>query len=103
MKEKRGHPRSAIDVPVTCRRADGASFEGRAKDISLGGMFVEAAEAQAFNTELTIECELGSPKGKAMLPSVVRWSKPDGFGVQFGLLGARETHLITTLFSQKYK
>lgn len=60
-------------------------------------MFVEASHALPFNTELNIECELGSPKARVALPAVVRWSKPDGFGVQFGLLGARETHLITQL------
>jgi type IV pilus assembly protein PilZ len=29
------------------------------------------------------------------LPAVVRWTSKDGMGVQFGLLGARETHEIT--------
>ena len=32
------------------------------------------------------------------LPGVVRWLKPGGFGVQFGLLGARDTHAISELF-----
>jgi type IV pilus assembly protein PilZ len=96
VKEQRGHTRVPIAVPVTCKRADGSSFEGKSRDISLGGMFVEASHALPFNTELNIECEL-APKGRVSLPAVVRWSKPDGFGVQFGLLGARETHLITQL------
>lgn len=84
-------------MQVTCKRADGSSFEGTSRDISIGGMFIEASHALPFNTELTIECELGGPKARVSLPAVVRWSKPDGFGVQFGLLGARETHIITQL------
>jgi hypothetical protein len=31
------------------------------------------------------------------LSGTVRWSHGDGFGVQFGLLGARETFAITQL------
>ena len=35
--------------------------------------------------------------GLDQIPGVVRWTRPDGMGVQFGLLGARETHAITEL------
>ena len=101
MKEQRGHPRVVIDVSVTCRRTDGASFEGRGKDLSLGGMFVETTESQPFNTQLTIEMELEGAKGRITVPAVVRWSKSNGFGVQFGLLGARETHLIASLLRHR--
>jgi hypothetical protein len=31
------------------------------------------------------------------LPALVRWSEPQGFGVQFGLLGAYATHVIVEL------
>jgi hypothetical protein len=32
-----------------------------------------------------------------LLPGIVRWTKQDGMGVQFRLLGARETHAITEI------
>jgi hypothetical protein len=35
------------------------------------------------------------------LPGVVRWSNEGGFGVQFGLLGARETHSIARILSAR--
>jgi type IV pilus assembly protein PilZ len=75
----------------------GTTINGRAKDISLGGMFIESEVAVTFGTEVMIVLRL--PKGKAdsRLPAVIRWIKPGGFGVQFGLLGARETHAITEL------
>jgi type IV pilus assembly protein PilZ len=39
-------------------------------------------------------------KGDLRLPAIVRWTKPDGFGVQFGSLGARETHAISQLLKR---
>jgi len=62
-------------------------------DVSMGGAFVSSEAAFSFGTEITIVGDLPGARG-ARLPAVVRWSKPGGFGVQFGLLGARETHAL---------
>ncbi|MFZ5895981.1 MAG: PilZ domain-containing protein [Myxococcota bacterium] len=97
MVEKRGHPRTAISAVVTCHRKDGTSFEGRSKDISIGGMYLFATEPVTFGAELTIEISLPRTKGALRLPGIVRWIDQGGFGVQFGLLGARETHAISQL------
>ncbi len=35
------------------------------------------------------------PSGTLEFPAVVRWGGDDGFGLQFGLVGAKETHAIT--------
>lgn len=72
-------------------------FEALARDISIGGMFIESAEGVAFGAELSITLRLPGAKQDMALPGVVRWTKPGGFGVQFGLLGARETHAISEL------
>jgi len=45
---------------------------------------------------LVIVARLPNTKTDLRLPGVVRWAKPNGFGVQFGSLGARETHAILT-------
>jgi type IV pilus assembly protein PilZ len=58
-------------------------------------MFLLADTAPAIGTDVTVACSL--PKLDARLPAVVRWTKPGGFGVQFGLLGARETHALGLL------
>jgi type IV pilus assembly protein PilZ len=42
---------------------------------------------------------LPSLRGEANIEAVVRWSKPGGMGVQFGRMGARETHGLTELMS----
>lgn len=96
--EKRSHPRVPLGGPVTCRRKDGSDFPGRAKDISIGGMFVETDEHAVFGEELSIQVRMPGAKQDLNLPAIVRWLAPGGFGVQFGLLGARETHAITQLF-----
>jgi hypothetical protein len=95
VQEKRVHPRVDIVLDVRCEPKDNPSFAGRSRDVSLGGMYVEAEEGLPFGTQVTIA--MPSADGELKLPGVVRWCKPGGFGVQFGLLGARETHAITKL------
>lgn len=81
---------------MTCE-LENRSIIGSARDISLGGMFVESQEVPAFGAELTIVVRLPGTSADARLPGVVRWTEASGFGVQFGLLGARETHDIANL------
>lgn len=97
MEEKRSHPRTPVRVEVTCEFSDTSTLAGTAKDISVGGMFIEANTAPAFGTKLTIIIRLPGLKADSRLPAIVRWTNPGGFGVQFGLLGARETHAINSL------
>ena len=82
---------------TSCELKSGGVIAGTGKDISLGGMYVECKEILAFGTELTIVTRLPGTAQESRLPAIVRWSKPGGIGVQFGLLGARETHAITQL------
>ena len=96
MTEQRKHHRVPIDLAVTCTPPDGESFEGAAKDISLGGIFVESERKLVFGSTLTLVLR-GVAARELRLPGVVRWSEPRGFGVQFGLLGADATHAIVNL------
>ena len=100
MEDKRVHPRVNVDTEVSCERHDSASFIGMAKDISIGGMFIEATESLPFGTEITILLRLPGAKVQLHLPGIVRWVKPVGFGVQFGSLGARDTHAISELLKR---
>jgi len=56
-------------------------------------MFLDGAAPCPVGTELTLQFELPG-LGPVQVPGFVRWHRADGFGVQFGLLGARETHAI---------
>lgn len=100
MDEKRRHPRVVINLPVACEVAGGPKFAANARDVSVGGMFVEAEVAPAFGTKLTITGDF--PGGPGMkIPAIVRWLTTDGFGVQFGLLGAHETHVLASIVSKR--
>jgi c-di-GMP-binding flagellar brake protein YcgR len=95
--DKRSHPRVPLTVELTCEVSGSASISGRAKDISVGGMYIESETEVSFGTQVSIVLRLPNTKADARLPAVIRWIKPGGFGVQFGLLGARETHAISEL------
>jgi c-di-GMP-binding flagellar brake protein YcgR len=98
LQEKRSHARVSIEFTVRCELKDGTAFEGVAKDISLGGMFVGCSHAPLpFASQISIIGQIPGTSSDARLPAIVRWTKPQGFGVQFGLLGARETHAIAKL------
>ncbi|MGC4068785.1 MAG: hypothetical protein QM784_29895 [Polyangiaceae bacterium] len=40
-------------------------------------------------------------QGELRVSAIVRWTQPDGFGVQFQLLGAKETYVIARLMRGK--
>jgi uncharacterized protein (TIGR02266 family) len=97
--ELRRYHRAPLDCPLEFVPKGGNDrVKARAKDISLGGMFVQTEKPLAFGLELVVHITLPGQKAPFALPAVVRWSRAgEGMGVQFGLLGARETHAITEL------
>lgn len=98
MREKRQHQRVVFQVPVVV--VDAATqlpvCEGISQDISLGGVFLESSVEAVIGSEVRVRLVLPG-LGDVALPGFIRWVKPNGFGVQFGLLGARETHAIGRL------
>ena len=100
MQDKRVHPRVVVDTTVSCEVRGGATFTGMAKDISIGGMFIESTEIVPFGTEVSIVGRFPGAKADLRLPGVVRWAKPMGFGVQFASMGARETYAISELLKR---
>ncbi len=96
--ELRRHQRTPIDVAVEFS-AKGSTelFAGRATDISVGGMFIETQKPLAFAADVVVHITLPNQKGALALRGVVRWTRQSGMGVQFGLLGARETQGIVFL------
>lgn len=94
MQDKRRHPRVPVNIPISCEVPNLGTISGILVDVSVGGAFVTSETVPAFGVEITILGDLPGAPG-VRLPAVVRWSKPSGFGVQFGLLGARETHALS--------
>lgn len=96
MIDLRRYSRAPLDAPVEfALKGKTNKLAGRAKDISLGGMFIETAYPLAHNAELVVEVLVPGQTAPFSIPAIVRWQRPDGMGVQFGLIGARETHAIT--------
>jgi type IV pilus assembly protein PilZ len=98
MVEQRRSHRSPIDaVASVVRKGGDETVSGKAKDVSVGGMFVETMSPFPFGTDVIVHVHLPGYKEELALPAVVRWTRVDGMGLQFGLLGARETHTITEI------
>ncbi len=99
MVELRQHQRAPIDVPLEfVVKGSVERVAGRGRDISQGGMFVQTPSPARFGADLIVHVTLPGQRGPFALPAVVRWTRAgEGMGLQFGLLGARETHAINEL------
>jgi type IV pilus assembly protein PilZ len=97
--EKRKHPRQNVQIPVAFQREGGPRLEGLSRDMSIGGMFVETSSPAPFGATVQVFMTLPGLKQEVSVKATVRWTEPDGMGVQFGLMGARETHALTRLIA----
>lgn len=95
MQENRQHPRKSIDLPVAFQREGGERVAASCRDISLGGAFIETAAPAAYGSPVTVFLALPGLRDEAALAGTVRWvKKGEGMGVQFAVMGARETHAL---------
>jgi type IV pilus assembly protein PilZ len=97
--EKREHPRRVIEAEVAFQVDGGPRVVARCRDVSLGGMFIEATNGAPYGASVRLFFRLPGLKDEALIDSIVRWVKPLGMGVQFQRMGARETHALTLLLS----
>ncbi len=97
VQEKRRHRRVPLVVAVSCTSTEreGFSCEVTSRDISLGGMYLVSSSVPEFGSKLQVSFTLPGAAAPLHLPAIARWFSRDGFGVQFELLGAKETHAIT--------
>ncbi len=95
--ENRKHPRKTLEAEVGFQVDGGPRITGRCRDVSLGGMFIETSSPLPYGTPVTVFVQLPGLKTESVVPSIVRWMKPTGMGVQFGVMGARETHALTQI------
>ena len=99
MPENRQHPRKIIASEVVFQVGEGPHVQARCRDLSLGGMFIETAAPLPYGAALRLHLSLPGLRGGATIDAIVRWSTPEGMGVQFGSMGARETHALTRLIA----
>jgi type IV pilus assembly protein PilZ len=68
---------------------------GFAEDLSMSGMFIATLDPLPFGCSLVVRFALPGQDAELVVPAIVRWiRRHEGMGVQFGLLGVRETHAI---------
>ncbi|MEQ8725129.1 MAG: PilZ domain-containing protein [Sandaracinaceae bacterium] len=77
---------------------DGRQIETITRNISLGGMYLVANECLPYGAKVELEIYLPALKEDVKVAAIVRWEKPDGMGVQFGSLRAREVWAFNQLF-----
>jgi len=100
--EKRKFPRKPVDLTAAIILPGSPDpIEGRVRDLSIGGGFLLVAARPAFGQRIDVRIDFPAPAGPMTLPAIVRWTDNDGVGVQFGLLGARETHAIANAIKGK--
>lgn len=95
MRDKRQHQRAQFTVPATLVW-EGGDLLAESVDISLGGTSIGvsgAAELPELGASVHLALELPT-LGPVKLPAFVRWVRGEAVGLQFGLIGARETHVI---------
>ncbi|WP_437596615.1 PilZ domain-containing protein [Sorangium sp. So ce590] len=97
MRDHRKHPRKLIELSIAFRIGDGPPVDATCRDISLGGMFINTSSPAPFGATIEVLLSLAGLKQAAAIPSVVRWTTSEGMGVQFGVMGARETYALTQL------
>ena len=98
MTENRQHPRKAIQVAVAFQLGSGERVEASCRDISLGGMFVETDAPPPYGAEVIVFLSLPGLRAESALKSTVRWTqRGSGMGLQFSVMGARETHALVEL------
>ncbi|HMJ53370.1 MAG TPA: PilZ domain-containing protein [Polyangiaceae bacterium] len=99
MQEKRRHFRKRVSLDVEFNVAEGARQPGLCRDFSLGGVHIDTTAPAPFGANVTVYLRLKGASTMSALPGIVRWVKPGSMGVQFGLLGARETYAITEMLA----
>jgi hypothetical protein len=97
VSEKRRHPRKEFRVSVAYQLADGRPIEAVSRDMSIGGAFIETDTPAAFASILPVDLMIPGGKPPIRVTATVRWTQRDGMGLQFGLMGVRDTHALTEL------
>jgi len=92
--ERRTHDRFACRFDALLTGPDKKKVFGFTHDLSIGGLFVEASRQFPLGTEIELWLALPNVPEGITVQATVRWTKPNGMGLQLGLVGAKATHAI---------
>ena len=96
---RRVHERYDQSLKVSLRTEE-TVIECVTKNISLGGMYLVTDNELPYGTPVQLEVYLPALREDVSIAATVRWNKPDGIGVQFGSLRAREVWAFNQLFRE---
>ena len=99
---RRVHERYERALKVKIAHDEGG-FEAVTQNISLGGMYLITDQVLPYGAKVKLTLFLPALKEDVELEATVRWTKPDGMGVQFGSLRAREVWAFNQLFKESDK
>lgn len=94
MRNRRALVRLPVEIPAVLIW-DGLPRHAVITDLGPGGACAESEERAPFAAPIIVVVE--HPTGPLRLPGVVRWFGDTGIGIQFGLLGTRESQIIAEL------
>jgi hypothetical protein len=97
MKERRAHLRVPAQLEVDIELPGTVARPASVIDIGLGGTRLETLDPPPPGTPLTVIAQLPGARDRSRLAATVRWTNGRHFGVAFGVLAARDTHLIVDL------
>lgn len=98
-RKPREGERREIALDVVFQTEDGEPTRGVSRDIGIGGMFIKTSEPAAYGSPVKLTVTLPTRAATLELEATVRWMSDEGMGVQFGLMGAKETYEITKLIA----
>ncbi|MBN2192194.1 MAG: PilZ domain-containing protein [Polyangiaceae bacterium] len=96
-QERRTHLRVPATLAVEYEIPGVAARPATVVDIGLGGTRLESMDPPPPGSPLTVVLQLPGARDKSRLAATVRWSRGRVFGLAFGVLLARDTHLIVDL------
>jgi Tfp pilus assembly protein PilZ len=92
---RRSAERHAVELPVVVQKEDGSVIQAQARNLSIGGAYVETDAPASFGAKVVLRFSLPGLGAPAEIEATVRWTKPNGMGVQFGPTGAKLTYALT--------
>ena len=97
MTGRRVHERYSCAVDVTVTYGD-TVLAAKTDNMSMGGVHLVGDPHPPFGIEVELRFRLPKMKADTVCNGTVRWSRPDGYGVQFGSLRAIDVWGLNAFF-----
>lgn len=86
-----------LDIEVVI---EGQRQPARTRNLSLGGIFIDAGHRPKFGTRVQLKFTIPTQKEAIEVGGQVRWVDEGGYGVQFDGLRARDVWALGKFFEQ---